>query len=413
MTSRTAVKKRTATQGKTAPVKAVKKTAPAQGSTSIPDVDVSAVNEMTKKVKRAIADNERYWGIALPLIQHWHSAIQSTVQARGGMVKSAEFASEYKEGMSTAGSLYQNAQGLSRDLGEKGKDLLHFLWRLSFNYNAVGDEIRSDIANDFGLINAISKTVNQSQLARLNASQHRPLCVAEGILTSKCPRKRDATLASFANELYDLKYTFVNPDGATITLTPDNPNHANFIYMFIESRWSELVDLTSVGAMLKVWESIHGVPLGLKTQKSKVTQERREDTWIEAILPKAKKSMIDLSNASINADKKDEIASKVHDALDARFPGFALIRPSSCLHPLAILRPIYQENDKGENFLQLAEHTTKQLELALESATRLIPYIEAKLKVSKAQDAQSAVTTILEGLTDDQKADLIAKLTAS
>jgi hypothetical protein len=361
----------------------------------------AAVAALEKSVQRQMDAWTRYWNVAFPLVKDWRKRIAKSLAeigediTNGGSDISTE---DTEKAFSAAGFLYQKVGGLGRDWQGEAANLLHYLWRLSYEHNTSGESIRNQLIDDFGLRSTTTKVVPESQLAKLNASQHRPLCVAESILKNECPRKRDETLATFSTELIS--------NGYTVTIAGDKKRDATAkdIYAFIDAHWSELRGLTTSSAMVKVWKSVHGESADVLKRRGENRRKSREDRWKDAILT-GKKTIAELSAASnIKAEDKSAIEGLVYKELGKRF-GSRVIRVSSALYPLTKLEPFADENDN----LRLADASMVELTDALKAAKTLVPAIEQKIKDKEAEDLAQEFTRLMsqaKNMTAEQRAML-------
>lgn len=395
--------------GKGTPVVAEKK---ATTSVHIPDVDISAVVAMEKRVKGELTEHAQFWRIAKPLLSIQSERLSKLLASKGELfTNGGSISDDYASGMKNASKVYKVGLSLSGEIAQESKDLLFFLWRLSFRYS-IYQEFQTDIVDLFSLRSKATKEVNESQMSKLNASRLRPLCVAKSILLGECARKQDETLASFAKTILRLGYTV--PDGE---LGKDGRRKASEddLYNYVETHWSTLRVMKNAGEMVKHWEGTNTRPLAIDQNATEANQEDREVLWAKQVLT-GKKSIVALeASKSISAVNKDRIRTAIFDQLRETLPGIAIIRPGTHLYPLTKLGIGTALNDDGEEILVTVSEkaTTGQIEDGLLSAQTLVKSLTGALAESKERDANQAVDMIMQGLSIEQKADLVKRLTAS
>ncbi len=353
------------------------------------------VQNMVKTVSKRQDDRVKFWAIAHPLIADWHKRAVAILSDNGETFTQG-IGKEYKGGLSSAGATYKVARSLSTALQGESKGLLFYLWRLSYKFNSVGSEIRDDITDDFGLRSATTKQIPDSQVKKLNASQNRPLCIAESVLSGDCPIKQDERIASFMSQVIG--------DGYKVKIANDKRRNANDddLYNFVETFWAKLAPLKSVGDMLKIWVEQNGEPSDVKVKASERRLQTREDRWVDGILT-GKKTLMELDGTvGIKAEDKTAIRASAFDALEKRF-GVNVIRSSSALYPIARVGLNHDLQAKSDV-------TSKMINDALKSATAIAKSLKTQLAQVKAVEAKSAVNDILTGLSAKDKAELLEAL---
>lgn len=355
-----------------------------------------AVQSMVSKVKAKQDDRVKFWSIAHPLIADWHKRAV-VILSDNGETFTQGIDGQYKSGLSSAGATYKVAKSLSGTLTTESKGLLFYLWRLSYRFNSVGQEIRGDITDDFGLRSATTKQIPDSQVKKLNASQHRPLCVAESILSGACAMKQDERIASFMRQIASDGYKVSASNGSRRVVNDDD------LYNFVEAHWSKMVNLSSVGDMVKLWVEQNGETSDVKAKASERRNKTREERWVDGILT-GKKTLLELDGTvGIKADDKTTIRSATFDALEKRF-GVNVIRSSSRLYPIARIGLTNDLKVKDNNV------TAKMIQNAIDAATAILKSLKPQLALVKAQEAKASVADILENLSAKHKAELLKAL---
>jgi hypothetical protein len=366
----------------------------------------AAVAALEKSVNRQMEAWTKYWRIAHPLVKSWQARVSHTIagtlDAENGASVTASIVQDADKGITATGKVYTLVKDLSGGMGQEANNLLYYLWRLSYRYNADGESIRNRLIEDFGLRNETTKTVSISQLAKLNASQNRPLVVAESILKGECPRKRDETLATFAKNLVADGYTYKDGKGK------DTEVDSDMVYNFIEGNWAVLKDCQNVSSMIKLWVSKHSEPSDVLKRKAENRRLSREERWVRDIVV-GKKTIAQLSaTPGIKAEDKHAIEGEVYKKLGERF-GSRIIRVSSALYPLTKLAPFMDTNEKGERFMRLADATLDEMQRALKAAKVLVPHIEKAIQDKEAEDLAQEFTRLMsqaKSMTAEQRAML-------
>lgn len=113
--------------GKGTPVVAEKK---ATTSVHIPDVDISAVVAMEKRVKGELTEHAQFWRIAKPLLSIQSERLSKLLASKGELfTNGGSISDDYESGMKNASKVYKVGLSLSGEIAQESKDLLFFLWR--------------------------------------------------------------------------------------------------------------------------------------------------------------------------------------------------------------------------------------------------------------------------------------------
>lgn len=160
---------------------------------------------------------------------------------------------DYDTLLTAVGNAYKIGGAVAKTFTEETSRILYFVYRLTFEFPAdVAQTERDRLIEQFGLVSKLTGKVNPGTLKRMNASAHRPLCVAESIMLGQCPVKIDETLASFAKRVLKDGYTYVDA-GQTVPFSEDD------IMSWVKRRWDVILSekANTVPKLVKVFEKDH------------------------------------------------------------------------------------------------------------------------------------------------------------
>jgi len=365
-------------------------------------IEAVSVDELLATVQRNVEaaheDWLKFWEIARPLIDDWRKRFMGKVSQH------AETLSGNTEDTTKAlGAFYKVAGSLGQDAQDQARRMLWYLWRLAFEFPKARS-LHSTIFEDFGL-GGLKKTLPEgdpktSLLKKLNALQHRPLCVATSILQGECGTTSDEEIGAFMSYIAKSGYTV--PDGKS----PDQ----HFMFRFVAEHWAELKNQPKK-KMVIVWEKYHGQPAGVARVVQANNLENRHQVLADKILS-GRKTMAELeASSSIKAEHKDAIRSEVLSEAERRF-GVAVLKPSSALYPIAKLAPVTSVTDDGKPTVSFPANNAKpdQIKNALESAKMLVIMLEDYLSKAIANQSDAEINKRIDDLTPEQEAALLKKL---
>ena len=344
------------------------------------------VDRMDKAVTAKIDERAKMLGIITPTIQVFYDRRKEQLAKRKESLVEIDFSesSDWDTLMVGLGMLFQAERKSNRQAERENKGLLAFVYRTTFEFStSVGQSERDRLQVVFGL-KGITDTPNKALLKKLNALQHRPLCVSQSIMLGEVSFKMDETLASFAKKVVQSNYVYVGND---------ETKSIDFPYMrdFIGANWEDLKPLKTVTALMGYFTIQKGYALSEEQEvknKAQRAQERITKAVENALVKGGGKASID--NTNMSTEHKSIACAK----LDKRLASMGYYPISASVALYQTLR--YMTGSKDQ----------ETLERAIEELASIKAKLEAKLLTTMRQEhgerlAQEVRTGQELGMVDD------------
>lgn len=340
-----------------------------------------ALANMQKSVDADIADYKKLMALVSPPLSAWMKRRKAQVKLAQDSAANYDFDFETVQDWRTMieglGQIFQSERQLGIDTTQEAKGLLAFLWRATYLVSfRVGLRERESFIDLFGLRSPVTKKPNASQIKRLNAQQHRPLCIAQAIMDGAIPFKRDSMFGSFVKDVLTQEYT---SDGKELT--------SDDMSSIIERHWDKFVGCATKKAMLNAFTGI-GYALNPDQQVNveKAAKEKVITDTVQAAVAKTGHVTID-ERGNLNDEQRQEAHAKLDKEM--RRKGF---------YPIGASKPLYVtlkilSAPKGKHSKERIEQSIIELQSQLQTmVSKLVDKTNVKIAgefVQSALDAHS------------------------